>query len=65
MTVSDPRPQDQIIDEVRRNREQIFRASGGSIDELFAALKIAESKESRPMVKLPSRPVREHGSDAA
>jgi hypothetical protein len=63
--VTDPPPQDLIIDEVRRNREQLLRASGGSIDELFAVLKDAERKESRPVVKLPPRPVREHGSDAA
>jgi hypothetical protein len=63
--LTDQRPQDPIIDEVRRNREQLLRASGGSMDELFAALKEAERKESRSVVKLPPRPVREHGSDAA
>ncbi len=63
--MADSRPQDQIIDEVRRNREQLLRASGGSIDELCAALQEAERRESRPVVKLPSRPVREPGSDAA
>ena len=63
--MTDPRPQDQIIEEVRRNREHLFRASGGSVDKLFAALQDAESKESRPVVKLPPRAVREHGSDAA
>lgn len=63
--MTDPRPQDQIIDEVRRNREQLLRASGGCIDELFAALKDAERRETRQVVKLPARPVRESGSDAA
>ncbi|MFO0829117.1 MAG: hypothetical protein U0572_13340 [Phycisphaerales bacterium] len=63
--MSDARPADQIIDEVRRNREQLLRASGGSIDTLFAAIKDAEAKESRPVIKLPSRPVRKSDSDAA
>lgn len=63
--MADPRPEDQIISEVRRNREQLLRTSGGCIDELFAALKGAERLESRPIVKLPPRLVREADSGAA
>jgi len=63
--VTDPRPQDQSIAEVRRNREELLRASGGSIDERFAVLKDAERKESRLVVKLSSRPARARDADAA
>ncbi|MDZ4755270.1 MAG: hypothetical protein SGJ09_17460 [Phycisphaerae bacterium] len=61
----DSLPDHLIIDDVRRNREQLLRAAGGSIDELFAKLKDAESKDQREVVKLLPRRIREAGLDAA
>jgi hypothetical protein len=55
MTVQDPRPDDRIIEEVRRNRDELLRSAGGSIDALFTALKAAEGSEAREVVKLPPR----------
>ena len=55
MTVQEPRPDDRIIEEVRRNRDELLRSAGGSIDALFAALKAAEGSEAREVVKLPPR----------
>jgi len=55
MTVQDPRPDDRIIEEVRRNRDELLRSAGGSIDALFAALKAAERSEAREVVRLPPR----------
>jgi len=55
--VQEPRPDDQIIEEVRRNRDELLRSAGGSIDALFAACKAAEGSEAREVVKLPPRRV--------
>lgn len=49
------RPEDWIIEEVRRNREQLLRDVGGSIDALCDALKELERAQQRPVVKLPPR----------
>ena len=65
MIVTDPRPADQIIEEVRRNREQLLREAGGSIDALCEALKELERAEHRPVGKLPPRRLTDPGSDAA
>ena len=53
--MQEPRPDDRIIEEVRRNRDELLRSAGGSIDALFAALKAAEGSEAREVVKLPPR----------
>lgn len=55
MTVQEPWPDDRIIEEVRRNRDELLRSAGGSIDALFAALKAAEGSEPREVVRLPPR----------
>ncbi len=60
-----PRPEDRIIEEVRRNREPLLRDAGGSIDALCEALKELERAEHRPVVKLPPRRLTDPGSDAA
>jgi hypothetical protein len=65
LTVSDPRPEDNIIDEVRRHREALLRASSGSLDDLYAMLKWCESMESREVVTMPPRKVGGSESDAA
>jgi hypothetical protein len=44
-----------ILHEVRSNREQLLRASGGTLDSLYELLKHRENGESRPVVKLPVR----------
>ena len=51
----DERPQDPILDEVRRNRDALVRASGGSLEGLFAMLKVHEERDAARVVKLPPR----------
>lgn len=60
----DPQHDDQIIDEVRRNRERLLRDCGGTLDGAFEALKGTERSECREVVKLPPRRLGEPGSDA-
>jgi hypothetical protein len=57
-----PRTQ-PILQEVRSNREQLLRASGGTLDSLYELLKRREGDESRPVVKLPTRRCTDDGSD--
>jgi len=57
-----PRTQ-PILDEVRSNREQLLRASGGTLDSLYELLKRREGDESRPVVKLPARRCGDDGSN--
>ena len=57
-----PRTQ-PILDDVRSNREQLLRASGGTLDSLYRMLKRREGGESRPVVKLPARRCTDHGSN--
>ena len=40
--------QDLIIDEVRHQREALFRASGGTLDSLFALIKDRQAHEATP-----------------
>jgi hypothetical protein len=47
--------QDPIIDEVRRQREALVRASGGTLDSLFALIKDRQEHEVKGLVKLPAR----------
>jgi len=63
--VTEPKPGDPIIDEVRRHRAELLRAAGGSLDALCDALTESEAKESREVVKLPPRKIGDPGSDAA
>jgi hypothetical protein len=65
MSVSEQPTDDRIIEEVRRNREQLLRDCGGSLDGAFEWLKDAERSESREVVKLPPRRLGEPGSDTA
>ena len=65
LTMPDPRNNDPILEEVRRNREELLRAAGGSIDALYASLKESEQSEQRPVVKLPPRRLPDSDSDAA
>ena len=58
-------PVDEIVEEVRRNREELLRASGGNIRSLVAMLNELESKETRPIVNLPPRRISSSESDAA
>jgi hypothetical protein len=51
----DERPQDPILDEVRRNRDALVRASGGSLEGLFSMLKAYEARDAARVVKLPPR----------
>ena len=57
-----PRTQ-PILDEVRSNREQLLRASGGTPDSLYELLKRREGDELRPVVKLPARRCGDDGSN--
>ena len=41
---------DEIVAEVRRARERIFRASGGTLDSLFIRMKELEQQEGRQLV---------------
>jgi hypothetical protein len=41
---------DEIVAEVRRARERIFRDSGGTLDGLYGRLKDLEKKEMRQLV---------------
>lgn len=63
--MSEPRPEDPIIEEVRRQREELFRSAGGSLDALCDALKASEATESREVVKLQARRIDGPDSDAA
>lgn len=63
--MSEPNMSDPILEEVRLNRERLIKASGGTLDSLFAFLKECERNESRPVVKLPKLPIDEAGGDAA
>ena len=65
LTVTEPQREDPIIEEVRRNREELLRAAGGSLDALYAALRDSESKESRKVVAMPPRKYGGPESDAA
>lgn len=47
--------QDPIVDEVRRQREALVRASGGTLDSLFALIKDRQEHEAKRLVKLPAR----------
>jgi hypothetical protein len=47
--------QDPIVDEVRRQREALVRASGGTLDSLFALIKDRQEHEAKGLVKLPAR----------
>jgi len=47
--------QDPIIDEVRRQREALVSASGGTLDSLFALIKDRQEHEAKGLVKLPAR----------
>jgi hypothetical protein len=57
-----PRTQ-PILHQVRSNREQLLRASGGTLDSLYEMLKRREGDESRPVAKLPARRCMDDGSD--
>jgi hypothetical protein len=46
---------DPLLDEVRRNREQLLRACGGSLDSLYDMLKRCEALDARKIVKSPQR----------
>jgi hypothetical protein len=39
LIATDPRPADQIIEELRRNRKQLLRFASGSIDTLCGTMK--------------------------
>ena len=47
--------QDPILADVRRNRDALVRASGGSIESLFALLKERQSQDAPRLVKYPAR----------
>ena len=49
---------DEIITEVRRNREQLFKECGGTLEGLVAHLKEWERKHPERMVSLPPRRIR-------
>ena len=51
-----PKEDDEIVAEVRRARERIFRDSGGTLDGLYARLKDLEGKEARQVVSRGPRP---------
>jgi hypothetical protein len=53
--VPDERPQDPILDEVRRNRGELLRASGGTVDSLFELLRQRQAEDPRGVVKLAPR----------
>lgn len=46
---------DEIIAEVRRNRAELLKSAGGTLEGLYAMLKSSEAKESRRVVNLPPR----------
>jgi hypothetical protein len=46
---------DDVIKEVRRVREQIFKDAGGTLEGLYRRLKELEKKETVPVVNLPPR----------
>jgi hypothetical protein len=46
---------DDVIKEVRRVREQMFKAAGGTLEGLYKTLKELEKNETVPVVNLPPR----------
>jgi hypothetical protein len=46
---------DDVVKEVRRVREQIFKDAGGTLEGLYRRLKELEKKETIPVVNLPPR----------
>ena len=58
-------PTDEIVAEVRRNREKLLSDAGGTLEGLYAKLKKLESQESRRVVKLPPRPLPRATPEAA
>lgn len=46
---------DEIVEEVRAVRQQIFQQAGGTLEGLFAMLKELESKEHGKLVSYPPR----------
>ena len=61
------REDDEIVADVRRARERLWRESGGTLDldGLFARLKAIEKQAARPMVSPAARRVETIGSISA
>ena len=53
--MSDQPNQDPILADVRRNRDELVRAAGGSLESLFALLKAREAQDAARLVKYPPR----------
>lgn len=59
------REDDEIVADVRRARERLWRDSGGTLDGLYARLKAIEKQVARPMVSPAARRVETIGSMSA